>query len=130
MCRLMETNEKTSNSKQGFGIHSKVKKISSNIYEPEVALKDKLDLKTYCKHQLGNVEMDEAPTKIKAQELHIAEWTSTEDQQLMKFNIRINAKPQLVKIKLETCKVLELEQLLKEFKVVLHGHTKILKGFH
>jgi hypothetical protein len=74
--------------------------------------------------------MDEAPTKIKAQELHIAEWTSTEDQQLMKFNIRINAKPQLVKIKLETCKVLELEQLLKEFKVVLHGHTKILKGFH
>ncbi len=50
----------------------------------------------------------------------------------MKFNPGINVKPQMVKInaQLETNKVLDMEQLLKEFKVFLHGHTKICKGFH
>jgi hypothetical protein len=37
--------------------------------------------------------------------------------------VKINAQ-------LETHMVLELEQLLKEFKMFLHGHTKIWKGFH
>ncbi len=55
--------------------------------------------------------MDETPTKIKAQELQIIRWTLTKDQQLMKFNIRIDGEPQMVKInaQLETCKVLEVE---------------------
>jgi hypothetical protein len=45
----------------------------------------------------------------------------------MKFNLGTNAEPQMVKINalLETCKVLEMKQLLKEFKDVLHGHKKI-----
>jgi hypothetical protein len=38
----------------------------------------------------------------------------------MKLNLQTNAKPQLVKInaQVETSKVLEVEQLLKEFKDV------------
>jgi len=55
-------------------------------------------LKTYYKHQLGSVIVDETPTKIKAQGLKIVGWTLTEDQQLMKFNLRTDAKPQMVKI--------------------------------
>jgi hypothetical protein len=45
---------------------------------------------------------------------------STEDQQLMKFNLGIDAKLKMVKNnpQLETCKVLEVEQLFKEFKDV------------
>jgi hypothetical protein len=41
-------------------------------------------------------------------------------QQLMKFNLRTNVEPQLVKMnaQLETNKVLEAEQLLKKFKDV------------
>jgi hypothetical protein len=48
----------------------------------------------------------------------------------MKFNLGINAKPQMVKIKaqLETGKVLEVDQLLKEFKDVFAWTYKDLKG--
>ncbi len=48
----------------------------------------------------------------------------------MKLNLGINAKPQMVKIntQLETCKVLEVEQLLKEFKYVFAWTHKDLKG--
>jgi len=35
--------------------------------------------------------MDEARAKIKAQELQIVGWTLTKDQQLMKFNMGIDA---------------------------------------
>jgi hypothetical protein len=47
----------------------------------------------------------------------------------MKFNLGINTKPQMVKInaQLETSKVLELEQLLKEFKDVFTWAYKDLK---
>jgi hypothetical protein len=52
-----------------------------------------------------------------------------EDQQLMKFNLGTNAKPQMVKInaQLETCKVLEVEQLLKGFNNVFAWTYKDLK---
>jgi flagellin-specific chaperone FliS len=45
----------------------------------------------------------------------------------MKLNLGTNAEPQLVKInaQLEISKVLEVEELLKEFKNVLHKHIKI-----
>jgi hypothetical protein len=48
----------------------------------------------------------------------------------MKFNMGTNAEPQMVKInaQLETSKVLELEQLLKEFKDVFAWTYKDLKG--
>jgi hypothetical protein len=48
----------------------------------------------------------------------------------MKLNLGINAKPQMVKInaRLETSKVLEMEQLLKEFKDVFAWTYKDLKG--
>jgi hypothetical protein len=48
----------------------------------------------------------------------------------MKLNLGIDAEPQMVKInaQLETCKVLEMEQLLKEFKDVFAWTYKYLKG--
>jgi hypothetical protein len=66
--------------------------------KPKVALEDKVYLKTYYKHQLGNVAVDETLTKIKARDLQIAGWTLTEYQQLMKLNLGIDAKPYMVKI--------------------------------
>jgi hypothetical protein len=53
-----------------------------------------------------------------------------EDQQLIKLNLGIDAKPQMVKINahLEKGKVLEVEQLLKEFKNVFAWTYKDLKG--
>ncbi len=74
--------------------------------------------------------MDEIPTKNKTQWLQIVGWTLIEDQQLMKFNMGINAKQRIVKInaQLETSKVLEVEQLLKEFKNVFSWTYKDLKG--
>ncbi len=53
-----------------------------------------------------------------------------ENQQLMKLNMGIDAKPQMVKInaQLETSKVLELEQLFQEFKDVFTWTYKDLKG--
>jgi hypothetical protein len=44
---------------------------TTNRYEPRVVLGDKMYLKTYYKHQLRNVQIDETPTKVKAQELQI-----------------------------------------------------------
>jgi hypothetical protein len=54
----------------------------------------------------------------------------TKNQQLMKLNLRIDVKPKMVKInaQLEIGKVLELEQLLKEFKDVFAWTYKDLKG--
>ncbi len=74
--------------------------------------------------------MDETPTKIKAQELQIVGWMLTKDQQLMKLNLGIDVEPQMVKInaQLEISKVLEIEQMLKEFKDVFAWTYKILKG--
>jgi hypothetical protein len=54
----------------------------------------------------------------------------TKDQQLLKFNLGTDAKPHMVKInaQLEIGKVLEVEQLLKEFKDVFTWTYKDLKG--
>jgi hypothetical protein len=56
-------------------------------------------------------------------------WTLTQIQQLMKFNLGIDAKPYMVKLnaQLETSKVLEVEQLLKEFRDVFAWTYKDLK---
>ncbi len=43
-----------------------VEREITNRCEPKVVLKDKVYLKTYYKHQLGNVQIDETPTKVKA----------------------------------------------------------------
>ncbi len=73
--------------------------------------------------------MDETPRNIKAQGLQIIGWTLTKDQQLMKLNLGTNAKSQMVKInaQLKTWKVMEVEQLLKEFKDVFAWTYKNLK---
>ncbi len=61
---IMDTNVKTSISKQGSKVKSIGKKIPSNKFEPEVALKDKVYPKTYHIHQPGSVVVDETPTNI------------------------------------------------------------------
>jgi hypothetical protein len=55
-------------------------------------------LEAYFSHQPRSVVADETPTKINAQELQIARWTLTKYQQLMKINLGIDAKSQMVKI--------------------------------
>ncbi len=126
----MDTDVKMSISKQGFEVQGTKKKILGKRYEPEVTLEDKVYPEMYNKHQPGTIVVDETLTNIKAQGLQITRWTLTKDQQQMKPNLRTNAEPQMVKIKaqLETCKVLEMEQLLKEFKDVFAWTYKDLKG--
>ncbi len=127
---IMDTSDKTSNSKLKSRVQIIEQKKISNKYELEVALKDKVHLETYYNHQLENVIMDKTPTKIKVEELQIARWMLIEDQQLMKLNLGIDAKPHLVNInaQLKIGKVLEVEQLLKEFKNVFVWTYKYLKG--
>jgi hypothetical protein len=54
----------------------------------------------------------------------------TEDQQLMKLNLGIDVKPHMAQnnAQLETCKVLKLEQLLREFKYVFAWPYNDMKG--
>jgi hypothetical protein len=108
---IMDTNVKTNISKQGYEVQIIEKKILGNIYEPEITLEDKVYPETYYRHQPGNVIVDEILANIKAHGLQIVGWTLIEDQQLMKFNLGTNAKPQMVKInaQLEISKVLEVE---------------------
>ncbi len=113
----MDIDVKTSISKQGYEIQSIKKRIPSNKYESKVALEDKVYQEMYYIHQPRSVIVDKTPAKIKTQELQIIGWTLTKDQQLMNFNLGINAKPQL-----------EVEQLLKEFKDVFTWMYKDLKG--
>ncbi len=61
-------------------------------------MEDKVHLETYYNHQPRRVVVDETPTKIKAQELQIVGWMLIKDQQLMKFNLGIDVKPQLVRV--------------------------------
>ncbi len=77
---IMDIDVKTSISKQGSGVQNIETKIPGNRYELEVALKDKVYLKTYYRHQLKSVTVDETLAKIKAQELQIVGWMLTEDQ--------------------------------------------------
>jgi hypothetical protein len=76
---ITDTNVKTSISQQEFGVQSIEKKIDNNKYEPKVVLEDKVYLKMYYSHQLGNVTMNETLAKIKEHELEIVGWTFTKD---------------------------------------------------
>jgi hypothetical protein len=55
-------------------------------------------LVTHYKHQPWNVKIDETLAKVKAPKLEIVAWTLIEEQQLTKFNIGIEEKPQMVKV--------------------------------
>ncbi len=65
----MDTNVKTTILEKEFEVQSTKKKIVGNIYEPKVALEDKMYPEMYYKHQPRNVVVDETLTKIKAREL-------------------------------------------------------------
>jgi hypothetical protein len=65
----MDTNVKSSISKQGSKVQSIGKKILGNKFEPKIALKDKVYPKMYHRHQPGSVVVDETPANIKAKGL-------------------------------------------------------------
>ncbi len=77
---IMDTYVKISILELGYGVQTIEKKILGNIYEPKVALEDKVYLETYYRHQPKGVAMDETPIKIEAHELYITRWTLTDDQ--------------------------------------------------
>ncbi len=66
---IMDTSDETNNSRLKSRVLITKQKIINNIYEPKVALEDKVYPKMYYSHQLGNVVMDETPTKIKVLKL-------------------------------------------------------------
>ncbi len=86
---IMDIDVKMSISEQQFGVQNTEKKTPSNKYEPEVVLEDKVYPEMYYNHQPASGEVDETPTKIKAEELQIAKLTLTENQQLMKLNLKL-----------------------------------------
>ncbi len=126
---IMDIDVKMSISEQGSKVQSTKKKIPSNRYKLKVVLEDKVYPKTYQRHKLGSVVVDETLANIKAQGLQIVGWMLTQDQQLMKLNLGTNAEPQMVKInaQLEIGKVLDVEHLLNEFKDVFAWTYKDLK---
>ncbi len=90
---IMDIDVKISILEQGFEVQSIEKKIPDNKYELEVVLEDKVYLKTYYRHQLGSVVVDETLVNIKTQGLQIARWMLIEDQQLMKLNLGTATEP-------------------------------------
>jgi hypothetical protein len=63
---IMDIDVKMSISEQGFKVQNTKKKIPSNRYELKVVLEDKVYPKTYYRHKLGNVVVDETLANIKA----------------------------------------------------------------
>jgi hypothetical protein len=51
----------------------------------KTTLEGKVYPKTYYHHNQSNIEVDETPTKIQVQNLHIVGWTLIEEQ-LVKLN--------------------------------------------
>jgi hypothetical protein len=74
--------------------------------------------------------MDETLAKIQLQNLKIASWTLTKEEQLVKLNLGIKANPQYIKVnsQLTKEKTNELQMLLKEFKDVFTWIYKDLKN--
>ncbi len=72
-----ENNTKTINdkAKPSCNFKSSVEIVLEN--KPKVNLEDKVYLKTYYHHTLGQVQIEKMPTKIQVQELQIASWTLT-----------------------------------------------------
>jgi hypothetical protein len=62
----MDINVGMSISEQRFEVQGTKKKILDSRYEPKVALEDKAYPKTYNRHQLRTIVMNETPTNIKA----------------------------------------------------------------
>ncbi len=62
---IMDIDVKTSILEHGYEVHSTKKKIHGNKYEPKVALKNKVYLETYYRHQPKSVIVDETLAKIK-----------------------------------------------------------------
>ncbi len=79
-------------------MQSTKKKIDGNRYEPKVALENNVYPKMYYNHEPKSVAVDETPTKNKTPELQIVGWMLIEDQQLMKFNLRTDGEPEMMKI--------------------------------
>jgi hypothetical protein len=56
-------------------------------------LEDKVYLETYYHHSQDDIQVNETPTKIQIQNLHITGWILTKEQQLVKLNLSTKANP-------------------------------------
>jgi hypothetical protein len=60
---IMDSSDKTSNSKLKSRVQITKQKTTNNRYEPKVALEDKVYLETHYNHQPRSVTMDEIQQK-------------------------------------------------------------------
>ncbi len=72
-------NQRSSNQGIAKMAPSTTKTINFNV-RLQMSLEDKIYPKTYYHHSQANIEVDETPTKIQVQNLHIANWTLTKEQ--------------------------------------------------
>jgi hypothetical protein len=75
-------------------------------------------LEMFFQHEIGKMEIDKRPSQTKVQNLCIAGWTITEEEQLMKISLGSKKNLQQVKIivDLEPIVSFQLIELLKELK--------------
>ncbi len=66
-------------------------------------MEDRVYPKTDYHHNQTNIELDETPTKIQLQNLHITCWTLIE-KQLVKLNLGTKANPQCIKVNAQLTK--------------------------
>jgi len=72
----------------------------------------------FFQHEIGEMEIDKRPSQTKVQNLCIAGWTITKEEQLMKISLGSKKNLQQVKIivDLEPIVNFQLIELLKELK--------------
>ncbi len=85
---------------------------------------------TYYHHTLSQVQINEIPMNIQIQELQIASWTLTKEQQLLLINLGTTKNPQTIKVNVQSIeeRLNSLKKLLLEYKDVFAWTYKDLKG--
>jgi hypothetical protein len=113
-----------------FDIHVKpIFVLHVQIALPRYASKQHL-LKTFFQLEVGEMEINKTPTQIRVQNLHIARWIVTKEEQLTNNNLGFEENLQKVKINVDLKPIVnyQLIELLKEFKDIFMWIYKYLKG--
>jgi len=79
-------------------------KIIEFYVRPKTSLEDKVYPKTYYHHSQLDIEVDGTLAKIQVQNLQIAGWTFTKEQQLVKLNLGTKSNPQCIKVNAQLIK--------------------------
>jgi hypothetical protein len=74
--------------------------------------------KIFFQHEVGGVEIDKMPTRIRVQNIYIIGWTIIEEKKLNKIKQGFEENSQQVKISVDLEPIInsQLIELLKEFK--------------